>query len=119
MKRATFRSVRFVSELVATCHLESTRETWSLIIMDAFQQCVEDLGTIERMLELPHGYDIACEMFRELGPYLKQLAAITRHDPTGGVKIILEYAEKLRRELNIVDSQPVSSAPAELGKRCA
>jgi hypothetical protein len=92
---------------------------WSLTIMDAFQQCVEDLGTIERMLELPHGYDIACEVFRESGPYLKQLEAISLHDPTGGVKLILEYAEKVRRRLNITDSKPVSSKPAELGKRCA
>ncbi len=92
---------------------------WSLITMDAFQQCLEDLGTIERMLELPHGYDIACEVFRETGPYLKQLEAINHHDPTGAVKLVLAYAEKVRRQMNIEASRPVSSKPTALGKRCA
>jgi hypothetical protein len=67
--------------------------------MDKFQQCVEDLGTVARMLELPHGRDIAAEMLRELTPYLKELSLLTAKDPTGAVKLILEYAEGLRTRL--------------------
>jgi hypothetical protein len=72
--------------------------------MDAFGQCVEDLGTIDRMLELPHGHDIAVEMLRELSPYLKELHALKERDPTGAVRLILAYAEGLRIRLNVPDS---------------
>jgi hypothetical protein len=75
--------------------------------MDAFKQCVEDLGTVGRMLELPHGHDIAREMLRELSPYLKELSALSGRDPTGGIKLILDYAEGLRIRLKVADSQPV------------
>jgi hypothetical protein len=67
--------------------------------MDSFGQCVEDLGTIGRMLELPHGRDIATEMLRELTPYLKELATLSGRDPTGAIKLILDYAEGLHTRL--------------------
>jgi hypothetical protein len=86
--------------------------------MDAFQQCVEDLGTVGRMLDLPHGHDIAREMLRELGPYLKELSALSGRDPTGGIKLILDYAEGLRIRLKVADSQPASKV-GPLGARVA
>jgi hypothetical protein len=82
--------------------------------MDSFCQCVEDLGTIGRMLELPHGHDIASEMLRELSPYLKQLAAVSGRDPSGGVKLILDYAEGLRTRLR--GSDPKDLKPAGAGR---
>ena len=42
--------------------------------MEPFRQCVEDLATIERLLELPHGYDIAAEMLRELAVVVRDTA---------------------------------------------
>lgn len=84
--------------------------------MDSFGQCVEDLGTIGRMLELPHGQDIATEMLRELTPYLKELAALSGRDPSGGVKLILEYAEGLQTRLRGSDPndlKPVSTGRAQ------
>lgn len=83
--------------------------------MDNFQQCVEDLGTISRMLELPHGQDIAEELLRELAPYLKELSQLEPRDSTGAVRLILEYAAGLRVRLNgsvsmvVKTSQPLSS----------
>jgi len=67
--------------------------------MDTFRQCVEDLDTIGRMLELPHGRDIAVEMLRELTPYLKELAALQGRDPTGAVKRILAHVDYLKAEV--------------------
>jgi hypothetical protein len=72
--------------------------------MDAFGQCVEDLGTIGRMLELPHGRDIAVQMLRELAPYLKELEVLKERDPTGAVRLILDYVEQLRTRLKVPDS---------------
>lgn len=77
--------------------------------MDSFQRCVEDLETIGRMLELPHGRDIAVEMHRELGPYLKELSALVQRDPTGGVKCILDHAEWLRVQLHGSESRELKS----------
>ena len=68
--------------------------------MDPFQQCVEDLGTIDRLLELPHGRDIAVEMFREASPYLELLSAMKERDRTGGISRVLEYAAGIRRQLS-------------------
>ena len=67
--------------------------------MDPFQRCVEDLGSIDRLLELPHGKDIALEMFRELAPYMAQLAPLKDRDPTGAIALVFEYAEGVRVRL--------------------
>jgi hypothetical protein len=87
--------------------------------MVTFQQCVEDLGTIGRMLELPHGQDIATEMLRELEPYLKELRALERRDPTGAVGCILEYAEALRAQLNGSHSGVLQTTPPVPSERVA
>ena len=67
--------------------------------MDPFQRCVEDLGSIDRLLELPHGRDIAFEMFRELAPYMAALAPLQERDPTGAVALVFEYSESVRLRL--------------------
>ena len=77
--------------------------------MDSFGQCVEDLETIARMLELPHGRDIAAEMLRELGPYLKELSTLSGRDPTGAVKLILDYAEGLQTRLRGSDPKALKA----------
>jgi hypothetical protein len=69
--------------------------------MDAFQRCVQDLGSIDRLLQLPNGRDIAVEMFRELTPYLEQMAALKDHDPTGALVCLLGYADGARARLNL------------------
>ncbi len=63
--------------------------------MDPFQRCVEDLGSIDRLLELPHGKDIALEMFRELAPYMAELATLKDRDPTGAVALLFEYSDSI------------------------
>ena len=78
--------------------------------MDSFRQCVEDLGTISRMLELPHGRDIAVEMLRELDPYLKELSTLNGRDPTGAVKLILEYADELQTRLRGSDPKGLKAS---------
>ena len=87
--------------------------------MENFQQCVEDLGTIGRMLELPHGRDIATEMLRELTPYLKELSLLNGRDPTGGVKLILEYAEGLRTRLRGSETRELKIGPPPPAERVA
>ncbi len=72
--------------------------------MDTFRQCVEDLETIGRMLELPHGRDIAVEMLRELTPYLTQLASFQAKDPTGAVKRILDHVDYLKVQIHGVSA---------------
>jgi hypothetical protein len=67
--------------------------------MDGFQRCVRDLESIDRLLELPHGHDIAVEMYREMLPYLWQLAPLKEHDPTGAVTCLFDYAESVRARL--------------------
>ena len=69
--------------------------------MDAFQRCVEDLGSIDRLLELPHGKDIALEMFRELSPYMSELSALKERDPTGAITLLFEYAASVRVRLGL------------------
>jgi hypothetical protein len=69
--------------------------------MDAFQRCVQDLGSIDRLLQLPHGRDIAVEMFRELSPYLDQLTGLKEQDPTGALACLLDFADAARARLNI------------------
>jgi len=64
--------------------------------MDAFQRCVQDLGSIDRLLQLPHGRDIAVEMFRELSPYLDQLTGLREQDPTGALACLFDYADGAR-----------------------
>jgi hypothetical protein len=84
--------------------------------MDAFRQCVEDLETIGRLLELPHGKDIAVEIFRELTPYLQELGTLHRRDPTGAVKCVLDHAEWLRAQLGGPESSTQKrprSSPAQ------
>jgi hypothetical protein len=68
--------------------------------MDAFQRCVQDLGSIDRLLQLPNGKEIAVEMFRELTPYLDQMAELRGLDPTGATACLLDYAEAARARLN-------------------
>jgi hypothetical protein len=87
--------------------------------MDNFQQCVEDLGTISRMLELPHGQGIAAELLREHAPYLKELSALERRDPTGAVRLILEYAEGLRTRLQGAESAVLKTTPPVTSERVA
>jgi len=67
--------------------------------MDPFRRCVQDLEAINRLLELPHGYDIAFEMFRELQPFLAQLSSLKDRDPTGAVARLFDYAEGVRGRL--------------------
>jgi hypothetical protein len=67
--------------------------------MDAFQRCVRDLESIDRLLELPHGYDIALEMFREMLPYLWQLGPLRERDPSGAVDCLFEYADGIKSRL--------------------
>jgi hypothetical protein len=67
--------------------------------MDDFQRCVRDLESIDRLLELPHGHDIATEMYREMLPYLWQLAPLREHDPSGAVGCLFDYAERVRVRL--------------------
>ncbi|MEP6467126.1 MAG: hypothetical protein ABJB05_12525 [Parafilimonas sp.] len=67
--------------------------------MGPFQRCVEDLGSIDRLLELPHGKDIAREMFRELAPFMAELAPLKDRDTTGAVALIFEYSERIRVRL--------------------
>ena len=69
--------------------------------MDAFQRCVQDLGSIDRLLQLPNGKEIAVEMFRELTPYMEQMAALKERDPTGAVACLLDYAEGARARLGV------------------
>jgi hypothetical protein len=88
-------------------------------MMDKFKQCVEDLGTIGRMLELPHGQDIAAEMLRELAPYLRELGELERRDPTGAVSLILEYAEGLRSRLGGAESAVLKTTPPLTSERVA
>ena len=86
--------------------------------MDPFQRCVEDLGSIDRLLELPHGKDIAVEMFRELTPHVAQLATLKERDPTGAVALVLEYSESIRARLNTSKFesgiQPAMKPPARV-----
>jgi len=67
--------------------------------MDPFRRCVQDLEAIGRLLELPHGHDIAFEMFRELLPYLWELSPLRERDPSGAVACLFDYAEGMRVRL--------------------
>jgi len=67
--------------------------------MDQFRQCVEDLGTIRRLLELPSGHDIAAKMFREVTPYLQELDELKERDPTGASARVLEYSRQVHELL--------------------
>jgi hypothetical protein len=69
--------------------------------MEIFWQCVEDLATIERLLELPHGREIAVQMFREVSPFLELLDAMKARDPSGGIKRVVEFASVLQRRLEL------------------
>ena len=86
--------------------------------MDPFQRCVEDLGSIDRLLELPHGKDIALEMFRELGPYMTALASLKDRDPTGAVALLFEYADGISTRLGATrfesGLQPSMKPPARV-----
>ena len=77
--------------------------------MDGFQRCVRDLDAINRLLELPHGHDIAREMYRELQPYLRQLTPLREHDPSGAVSCLFDYAEGVRARLGY--GLPPSASP--------
>ena len=85
--------------------------------MDGFQRCVRDLESIDRLLELPHGYDIAVEMYREMLPYLWQLAPLKEHDPTGAVSCLFDYSERVRARLGYSSSE--SHAPPSASVRAA
>lgn len=80
--------------------------------MDPFRRCVQDLESITRLLELPHGHDIAFEMFRELLPYIWQLTPLMEHDPSRAVSCLLDYAEGIRLRLGC--SQFESCIPPKL-----
>ena len=68
--------------------------------MDAFRQCVEDLGTIDRLLELPHGREIAVRLFRETEPYVELLDAMKSRDPTGAIRQVVEFAAGIRTRID-------------------
>ena len=72
---------------------------WSRVATDSFARCVQDLESIDRLLELPHGQGIAVEMFRELLPYLWQLRALKDRDPSGALACLFDYAEGIRVRL--------------------
>ena len=95
--------------LVAICHLELIFKACFGVNMDPFRRCVQDLEAIDRLLELPHGRDIAFEMFRELLPYLWQLSPLRDRDPTGALTCLFDYAEGVRLRLGY--SKLESSAP--------
>jgi hypothetical protein len=80
-------------------------------MMDPFRRCVQDLEAIDRLLELPHGRDIAFEMFRELLPYLWQLTPLRDRDPSGALACLFDYAEGVRVRLGYskLESAPPSS----------
>ena len=79
--------------------------------MDPFRRCVQDLEAIDRLLELPHGHDIAFEMFRELLPYLWQLSPLRDRDPSGALACLFDYAEGMRVRLGYskLESSPPPS----------
>jgi len=81
--------------------------------MDPFRRCVQDLEAIDRLLQLPHGHDIAFEMFRELLPYLWQLSPLRDRDPSGAVACLFDYAEGMRVRLGCskIESCTTPSAP--------
>ena len=81
--------------------------------MDPFRRCVQDLEAIDRLLELPHGHDIAFEMFRELLPYLWQLSPLRERDPSGALACLFNYAEGMRVRLGgpTLESTAPPSAP--------
>jgi hypothetical protein len=54
---------------------------------------------MERLLELPHGPEIAVQMFHEVSPFLELLDAMKSRDPTGGIKRVVEFASVLQRRL--------------------
>ena len=78
---------------------------------------MEDLATISRMLELPHGRDIATEMLRELAPYLKELSALSGRDPTGAVKLVLDYADELQTRLRRVEASETKELTGTASRR--
>jgi hypothetical protein len=67
--------------------------------MEIFWQCVEDLGTIDRLLELPHGQEIAERMFRDVAPVLELLEPMKARDPTGAIARLLEFADGVRARI--------------------
>jgi hypothetical protein len=69
--------------------------------MDPFRRCVQDLEAINRLLELPHGHEIACLMFRELAPYLMQLVSMRDRDPTGAIACVFDYAVAVEERLGV------------------
>ncbi len=76
--------------------------------MDSFARCVQDLEAVDRLLELPHGHDIAVEMFREVLPYLWQLRALKERDRSGALACLFDYAEGIRLRLGVskLDTMP-------------
>ena len=77
--------------------------------MESFRRCVEDLESIDRLLELPHGRDIALEIFRELQPFLADLDSLKDRDRSGAVSSLFEFAESIR--VRIGAARFVSGAP--------
>ena len=76
------------------------RRAWLFEIMDPFRRCLQDLESIARLVELPNGREIALEMFRELSPYLEQLATLKEQDRSGALACLLDYAEGMRIQLH-------------------
>jgi hypothetical protein len=70
--------------------------------MESFRRCVEDLESIDRLLELPHGRDIALEIFRELQPFLAELGSLKDRDRSGAVSSLFEFAESIRVRVGAV-----------------
>ena len=97
---------------VAICHLELIFALCFGVTMDPFRRCVQDLEAIDRLLELPHGHDIAFEMFRELLPYLWELSPLKDRDPSGALTCLFDYAEGMRVRLGYskLESSPPPSA---------
>jgi len=87
--------------------------------MDPFRRCVQDLEAIDRLLELPHGHDIAFEMFRELQPYLWQLSPLRERDPSGALACLLDYAETVRVRLGHAKLETVPPSEGQVAAQVA
>ena len=86
--------------------------------MDPFRRCVQDLEAINRLLDLPNGYDIALVIFREMLPHLWQLDTLKDRDPSGAVACLFDYAESIRIRLDhsrFKSCAPPSAEPPSAG----
>ena len=74
--------------------------------MGIIWQCIEDLSTIARVVDLPHGRDIATRIFNELRPLLAEIRTLKERDRTGAILQVLRFAEDVRVKLDL-DGEPL------------